>query len=314
MIVDIHTHRWESPEQLGPAWTKRLQRGADASMPWDRPDAGGAAHETATEPVTYAIIHGFVSQHLSANVDSAAVASYIARRPDKFIGFAGIDPMKDGYLDELERAEQLGLRGVTISPAAQAFHPAHSRAMRLFERCEAKGMPVFVHPETHLGATTKMEFGLPYLLDEVARSFPNMKLVLAQVGHPWIDQALTLLGKHPNVYADLSDLVRRPWQLYNVLLLAHQQEVCSHLLFGSDYPFNTPQQAVVTIYSVNTLTQGTNLPSVPREQLRSIVERDALACLGLTPPNGANPAASPQGTTPQSAPVAAAGSGDHADN
>jgi hypothetical protein len=156
--------------------------------------------------------------------------------------------------------------------------------MALYERCEAMGVPVFVHPETHLGATTQLQFGLPYLFDEVARTFPNLKLVIAQVGHPWVDQALTLIAKHPNVYADLSDLALRPWQLYNVLLLAYQQDVCSKLLFGSDYPFSTPQQAIVTIYSVNTFTQGTHLPSVPREQLRSIVERDAFACLGLTAP------------------------------
>ncbi len=290
MIVDVHTHRWESPEQLGPAWADRLLRHA-AAAPWERPDASGPAHEEATAPVSFAIIHGFISRHLGAAIDAEAVAAYVARRPDKFLGFAGIDPMAGDYLGEFDRARQLGLVGVTISPAAQAFHPTHTRAMALYERCEATGTPIFVHPETHLGATTKMEFGLPYLFDEVARTFPDLKLVLGQVGHPWVDQTLTLIGKHPNVYADLSDLVTRPWQLYNVLHMAYQQDVCSQLLFGSDYPFMTPQQAIVTIYSVNTLTQGTHLPSVPREQLRSIVERDALSALGLKAPSEPPPPA-----------------------
>ncbi len=283
MIVDVHTHRWENPQQLGPAWAQRLLRHS-ASAPWERPDASGPAHEEATAPVHYAIIHGFVSRLLGAAIDAEAVASYVARRPDKFLGFAGIDPMADGYMRELDRALQLGLVGITISPAAQDFHPTHSRAMALYERCEAQKIPIFVHPETHLGPTTRMEFAQPYLFDEVARTFPRLKLVLGQVGHPWVDQTLALIGKHPNVYADLSDLVSRPWQLYNVLHMAYQQDVCSQLLLGSDYPFMTPQQAIVTIYSVNTLTQGTNLPSVPREQLRSIVERDALAALGIQPP------------------------------
>ena len=42
---------------------------------------------------------------------------------------------------------------------------------------------------------------------------------------------------------------------------------------------------LVSIYSINTFTQGTPLPSIPREQLRSIVERDALACLGIREPD-----------------------------
>jgi hypothetical protein len=75
--------------------------------------------------------------------------------------------------------------------------------------------------------------------------------------------------------------VLRPWQLYNALLLAHQQGVMSQIVFGSGFPFCTPERAIVTLYSINTLIQGTHLPSVPREQLRSIVERDTLAVLGL---------------------------------
>jgi len=159
--------------------------------------------------------------------------------------------------------------------------------MTLYERCQQNGMPVFIHPDTHLGPTTRLEFAQPYLFDEVAREFPGLPLVFAQVGHPWADQTLTLIGKHPRVYADLSDLICRPWQLYNVLLLAYQQNVCDHLLLGSDFPFRTAEQAIITIYSVNSLTHGTNLPTVPREQLRLIVERDALTCLGLKLPPGA---------------------------
>ena len=32
---------------------------------------------------------------------------------------------------------------------------------------------------------------------------------------------------------------------------------------------------------MNTFSQGTQLPAVPRSQIRGIVERDAISCLGL---------------------------------
>ena len=53
------------------------------------------------------------------------------------------------------------------------------------------------------------------------------------------------------------------------------------LLFGSAFPFDTPESAIENMYSVNAHSHGTQLPSVPRSQIRGIIERDALACLGL---------------------------------
>lgn len=146
-----------------------------------------------------------------------------------------------------------------------------------------------VHPGTHFASSAKLEYSQPYLYDEVARTFPDLHLVLAGVGLPWAEQALILMGKNPHCYADLSDVASRPWQLYNVLLLAHQQGVMDSLLLGSDFPFTTPETAIHNIYSVNTVTHGTHLPIVPREQLRGVVERDALVCLGLKRPPPAAP-------------------------
>ena len=76
-------------------------------------------------------------------------------------------------------------------------------------------------------------------------------------------------------------LLRRPWQAYNSLVLAHQYGVIDKLLFGSDFPYTNATECIETLYSINQLAQGTNLPVVPREALRGIVERDTLALLGL---------------------------------
>lgn len=279
MIVDLHTHIWESPDQLGKGAAQRVLR--NAAQPWDRPDASSSAHDAAMEPVQQAVILGFESQMLGGSISIEQVARYLARKPDKYLGFAGIDPLVGNVISRIDHARSLGLVGVTISPAAQGFHPSHSRAQPLYETCSDRGMPLLVHGVTHLSAEAQLEFAQPVLLDEVARDFPKLKIIISQVGHPWIEETLVLMSKHRNVFADLSNVVTRPWQLYGLLLSAHQQGVIDRLLFGSDFPFCTPQKAITTIYSVNTLTQGTMLPSVPREQLRSIVERDVLEVLGL---------------------------------
>ena len=282
MIVDVHTHIWASPEQLGPDATKQFHRCHEA--PRDRSNASPEAHDRAMQPVQYAIVHGFVCQRSRTAIGAEQVAAWIQRRPAKYLGFAGIDPMAPDYLDQLEQASDLGLVGVTISPAAQGFHPCHSRALALYERCQQMGFPIMVHPGIQFSRESILEFSQPHLFDEVALAYPELRLIIAQAGHPWIDPTLMLIGKHSHVWTDISDLVLRPWPLYNTLLAAHQQGVIDRLLVGSDFPVCTPQHAIKTIYSINTYTQGTNLPSVPREQLRSIVERDALTCLGLRRP------------------------------
>lgn len=55
------------------------------------------------------------------------------------------------------------------------------------------------------------------------------------------------------------------------------------LLFASDFPFTTPAASIETLYSLNQIVQGTNLPTIPRELVRGIIECDALSLLGLAP-------------------------------
>lgn len=291
MIVDCHTHIWQSPDQLGqlelgnsPRWQRnRPTRVAAMPAQWRSVPAADPDHHWAQSgTVDKSIVLGFKSRYLHAEIPNRFVADYVRRFPQKLIGFAGVDPTEDTALDELYTAkEDLRLQGLTVSPANQDFHPADSRAMELYAKAEALGMPVLFHPSGQLSDRSKLEFGRPYLLDEVARSFPKMRIIVAQLGQPWIDETICLLGKHGNVFADVSGLLGRTWQAYNALVSVFQNGVIDKLLFGSDFPYTSAIECIEALYSINQLAQGTNLPVVPREALRGIVERDALSLLGL---------------------------------
>ena len=114
---------------------------------------------------------------------------------------------------------------------------------------------------------------------------PQLKLVLSGFGRPWVEQGVAMMSKHAGVYADVSELVQNSWQLYNALVHAYQAGVMNQVLFGSGFPFCTPEDAIKTLYSVNTTSQGTPLPGVPRDQLRVVVERDTLTELGIARPD-----------------------------
>ncbi len=280
MTLDLHTRLWTSTAQFGAPVAEQMRR--RRIDPWEDHSADYDDHAEAMAPVDAAVILGYESALLGGCISHEQVAGYVSKSPDKLLGFGGIDPKADtDPTRSLENALNLGLVGVTVNPAAAGFHPTDTRAMALFEACQHHAVPVLVESGSVLAREARMEFARPLLLDEVVREFPDLKLILGSFGDPWVEEGVALLAKHPNVFADLAGLTARPWQLFNALLLAHQLRAIDQVLFGSNFPFVTPEQAIKTIYSVNTLTQGTNLPSVPREQLRTIVERDTIAVLGL---------------------------------
>ncbi len=296
MVVDVYTMIWNSLDELGPAVAARL-REMD-TLPWAATGSDQQALAAAVEPIDRALVHGLRSKLLGAAVPNEFVARVAAGSGGKCLAVACIDPMDDDWRKHLDAALAQGVAAVSTSPAAQGYHPCHSHAMRLFEACEAASKPVFVISEFALASQTRLEFAAPVLLDEVARAFPQLRLVLTRVGWPFVDQAIALIAKHEHIYGELSGIVGFPWQLYNVLVNAHQRHAIDRLLLGSGFPWCTPADAISNMYSVNRFSHGTPMPSIPRERLRGIVERDALRSLGLAaadhPAFGEAPAEAPK--------------------
>jgi len=238
--------------------------------------------------VDKSLVLGFRSACLGASVPDNLLIDYIGRSNGRVIGIAAVDPTQDDALDHaaklLARSE---FRGITISPAAQNFHPCDSRAQRIYEFAASRCIPIFITQNTHFHPRGRMEYARPALLDEVANDFPTLTIVISALGHPWVEEGVALLGKHPRAFSDVAGLVRRSWQAYNALVLAHQFNVMDKILFGSDFPYSNAAEAIENLYRLHMMTHGTSLPTVPRDMLRSVVERDALTALGIARPGDA---------------------------
>lgn len=274
MIVDCHTQIWNSNDQLG--------RGAALVAPAVQADE--RHHLQAVDPVDKAIVLAFKSRYLDAEIPNGLVAEYVRRNSTKLVGFASVDPNDRDWLEELRIAQdELHLKGVMVSPEMQDFHPSDTRAMRLYSQCSQRGLPVLFE-QNHRHPAAKMEYAQPSLLDEVAHEFPDLHIVIARMGHPWVAQTVVLLGKHRNVYADVAGLLPQAWLSYTALLAAYEYGVLDKLLFGSDFPHRSPATCIEALYSINQFSHGSNLQPIPREHLRGIVERDALQLLGIGGP------------------------------
>lgn len=279
MIVDCHTHIWRAEhwgEEIMLESTRARGHEVDLTVKWQD-------HLQAMQPVDRAIVFGLRAHHVGLVVPNDFIAGYVAKHPQKLIGFASIDPNEIGYMDELHRAvEDLELKGLKLGPIYQNYHPLDQRILPVYEYCERNKLPIIIHQGTTFPRRAPLKFASPILLEDVALAYPNLVMVIAHLGHPWIAETIVLIRKHPNLYADISALHYRPWQFYNGMILAFEYGVMEKLFFGSDYPFTTPEATLKALYEINEIPGRSGLPLIPTEKIKMIVERDSLALLGLS--------------------------------
>ncbi len=178
------------------------------------------------------------------------VAEAVRTYPDVFIGFAGVDPWKGvAAVRELERAvNQLGLRGLKCHPIAQAFYLNDRRFYPLWECCAALKIPLLVHTgTTGVGAGVrggnglKLKYAQPIPhIDDVAADFPDLTIIGAHPSWPWQEEMLAIAVHKTNVYIDLSGW--SPKYFPPSLIRYANTLLQDRVLFGSDYPFLTPER------------------------------------------------------------------------
>ena len=259
MIVDCHTH-----------------------IHLEANDLEVSEHCAAAETVDVSIV--LATPEGPGEQTNKKLAQYVNKHKEKMIGFAVVEPSQDKIdINHLKPIpEKLGLKGVVLYCSASGVHPAHTRAIRFYESAQELGLPVFFHNAADTpGEHVILEYAQPYLLDEVAREFAALKIVIGNMGVPFVEQTLSMVSRHKNVYADLTIQPKNVWQTYNMVVAAHEQGVMDKLLFGSGFPSGNAGQCIEALLGFNMLLADTNLPTVPRGSIRNIIERDTLTLLGI---------------------------------
>ena len=277
MIVDCHTHIG-ALEHFSPTFVAEMVR-AWGEIRWPEDDL--RAHHEAIATVGRAIVVAMDAPAVGMVVPNEYVSAYVATQPDKLIGFASVDPNRPDAIDRLTYAvEELGLRGLKVGPIYQHFDPTSPRAIELFRRAEELQLPVLCHQGTTFVSDAPLRWARPFLIDDVARQCPELKLFIAHLGHPWCDETMAVIRKHSNLYADVSALHTRPVQLYLALRSAIEYRVADKLLFGSDFPFATPADTADALRAVNEAV-GAGWPPIPAEVIERIIHSPTLQILEL---------------------------------
>ena len=218
----------------------------------------------------------------SADKTNTRLAEFVAKYPERMVGFGFADPAATLFkAKQLALLKKQNLKGIVLYCPACDFHPAHTKAMRLYELAQENSLPVFFHSGGDICPKGSLQYAQPYLLDEIAAKFSDLKIIIGNMGLPFLEQTLSMIARHQNVYADLTIKVDRSWQLYTTVISAFENGVLDKLLFGSGFPCGDAAASIESLLGFNKRLGDTNLPTVPRDQLRKIIERDTLHTLGI---------------------------------
>lgn len=210
MIIDCHCHAGKGDGLTGPWDTaaplgKYLARAARAGI-----------HRT----VLFAAFH---SNYLLANRE---VARIVARRPDRFCGFAFVHPVRDRnrvFALVEEAVVEHGFVGIKV-------HRYDARITReICEAAEAFSLPVLYDV---MGEVASVEL--------LAAEYPRVNFIIPHLGSfadDWRAQLALVdhLERHPNVFTDTSGIRR-----FDLLEQALERAGPDKILFGSDGPWLHP--------------------------------------------------------------------------
>jgi predicted TIM-barrel fold metal-dependent hydrolase len=206
------------------------------------------------------------------------VAKIVQEYPDRFVGTASVDPIRDPYgaRQELEKCvKEWDMRAVKLYPTYDHYYPTDELVMPIYEKAIELDIPVHIHMGWTPCVNAPMKYQQPYLLDEVGIKYPKLKVIVAHLGYPWVDECICLIAKHQNFHADLALWGALPPE--TVLNAMHKfDNLCGldRLLYGSENPWIT--SFVKTMKNINKIAQKRDLPKINDEDMNKIMGENAI--------------------------------------
>ncbi|MBI4482978.1 MAG: amidohydrolase [Acidobacteria bacterium] len=129
------------------------------------------------------------------------VTQYTSRYPKRFVGLAGYNPfrIKDS-LKEIEEAVKVhGFKGVYVHIYGFDIPLNDPKMYPLYAKCVELDIPVSLQVG-HVLEAMPSENARPIYLDRVACDFPDLKIVGAHTGWPWVEELISVCYKWDNIY------------------------------------------------------------------------------------------------------------------
>lgn len=171
--------------------------------------------------------------------DNEYVQTVVESIPEAYALVWG-NPRVAGYVEEAERfLEHPKFLGLKLHPLIDGYLPNDPSVHPLMELLRARGnLPALVHSGHPI-------FTLPWSIEELAVSFPDVPVVMAHMGHGnavYINAAIDIAERRPNVYLETSGM-----PMHTKIAEAVERVGRERVIYGSDAPFHHPAVEILRV-------------------------------------------------------------------
>ncbi len=228
MIIDAHTHIGVSKDRL-----------------WSIEQLSDSMKESG---IDYSLV---IANRANGGSDYSSTENIIKltkKLPQiKIIGDISLSQIEEESYSEIFNYLKMGnIQGVKLYPGYSNFYPADIRLNSLYAFCEKNNHPVVIHTGLlEMGCRGILKQTHPLNVDDVAYNFPDLKIVIAHMGNPWLMDCGAVLCKNKNVYADISGYFTEDKTISKDEIEFFIKEMTNlknfiggfeKILFGTDYP------------------------------------------------------------------------------
>lgn len=159
-----------------------------------------------------------------------AYVTEVVESIDGLYGLVWANPRFPDYLEEATRfLDHPRFLGVKLHPLLDGYHPNDPVVHPLMEVLRERDLPALIHCGHPI-------FTLPWSIEELVRSFPEVRVILGHMGHGnivYINASIDVAERNPSVYLETSGM-----PMHTKIREAVERVGPDRVLYGSDVPFH----------------------------------------------------------------------------
>jgi predicted TIM-barrel fold metal-dependent hydrolase len=278
-LIDAHVHVARLPTLNMPweRWTFSSRRDGDIRALYDERGTAVPSRLDAffeSEGVDCALLLTEYSPRVTGIQPVEDILPLVEFNPKRMRLIANVNPHLHFPAErEAKRQLDLGAVALKIHPCHGNFAANDAELYRTYALCAERGVPVVFHCGTSNFPGAVNRYAGPELMEDVARSFPDLTIVLAHGGRGWWYEAagfLTLMRE--NLWIEISGLP--PQRLPQYFGRFDFERIAQRFIFGTDWP-GAP--------GIRANAEAVAALALPRETLANVLAGNAVSVYRLAP-------------------------------
>lgn len=163
---------------------------------------------------------------LAQRIENDYIAGLAAAHPDRLFGFGQVMPQWDDAVEQISGlAARPGIKGLKLHPSLHGFHFAdHGLLDPVFAACSEHGLAILVN-------ALDDAFVTPLAIEEIARNFPDVPVLIAHMGAVWnVPEACIVAARNDHIYLETSST------LLADVRVAYARVGAEKIVMGTEYP------------------------------------------------------------------------------